>query len=67
MRLSPDPHRAALQTFAIKSKAAWLRDARQARRRFFCGRALFHGYMRECVAMARRASRSSWQINRSPN
>lgn len=75
MRLSPDPHRAALQLTALKSRKQWMRMARKchAAPLRVLGKIVRYAtpvseqLVQDSIRMARRASRSSWQINRSPN
>lgn len=68
MRLSPDPHRAAIQRNCIASRKWWMSAARPYKRPWVSlGRYARDSEVWRYIAMARRASRSAWQINRSSN
>lgn len=63
MRFSPDPHIAAIQRNCVNSRRAWMSHARWMW-------TIPRGWMdwkrrcRDAVVMARRASRSAWQIGK---
>jgi hypothetical protein len=65
MRLSNNPATAALQEKARESRRLWIKSARGW---LFGGRGTFASkdYVGDCIRHARRASRSSWQINKEP-
>lgn len=66
MRLSTDPHIQALQITARRSRRDWMRSARFHAKNFrFWGNGFSEVCMRNAITMARRASRSAWQINKS--
>lgn len=65
MRLSTDPHIAAIQRNCINSRRAWMSSARVHASSFRnWGSGFAASSVRNAVVMARRASRSSWQINK---
>jgi hypothetical protein len=64
MRFSPDPHIRAIQVNCVNSRRAWMSHARVFAGVVFTYDKFRKAKIRDAIAHARRASRSSWQINK---